>query len=68
MQEHHHTHPTPAAPRFRERRKNARKRDIVAHGVSAGQTNVVRGVEYLQSRGIETDIIKRVLLQLLKAG
>ncbi len=62
MQEHLHTHPTQAAPRFRERR------DIVAHGVSAGQTNVVRGVEYLQSRGIETDIIKRVLLQLLKAG
>ncbi len=53
------------APRVRERRKNLRKRGVVANGVIAGQANVVSGVEYLQSRGIEADIIKRVLLALL---
>ncbi len=65
MQEHLYTNAALEAPRFRERRKNLRKRGVVANGVIAGQANVVSGVEYLQSRGIEADIIKRVLLALL---
>ncbi len=54
----------PDAPAFKERRKDTRKRDIVARGIHAGRDNVLIGVEYLQSRGIEARIIRRVLLRL----
>lgn len=64
MQEYPHTNPA-GRPSFGERRRNLRKRDIVAKGVLAGQSNVIAGVEYLKSRGIEADIIARVLLRLL---
>lgn len=51
-----------------ERRKNYRKRDIVAYGVSIGRFSVISGLEYLQAREIDADTIKRVLLDMLKAG
>lgn len=57
--------PLPAPRPQAERRKNTRQRDVVARGVAAGDTNVLAGVEYLQSRGIDAQIIQRVLLQLL---
>jgi hypothetical protein len=53
------------APEFVERRKNTGKRHTVAYGIVAGQNNVVAGVEYLQSRNVESHIIHRVILQLL---
>jgi hypothetical protein len=65
MQEHHHTDATMEALHPRERRQNLRKRNIVEYGVLVGEINLISGVEYLQSRGIEAEIIERVLLDLL---
>ena len=57
--------PAPAVPRLQERRNNLKKRNIVERGISAGQVNVIAGVEYLQSRDIEAGITLRVLCALL---
>ena len=65
MQEHVHSQSAPDTPGFRERRKDTRKRDVVARGAHAGRDNVLSGVEYLQARGIEAHIIRRVLMRLL---
>lgn len=65
MQKHSHTDATVEALPPKERRKNIRKRIIVEYGVSLGEINLVSGVEYLQSHGIEAHIIERVLLELL---
>lgn len=64
LQERNYTFAPHAMPFFRERRKDARKRDMVARGRHAARNNLVSGVEYLQARGIEGHIIRRVLLQL----
>ncbi len=64
MQVHRHLNSTLDVPPGRERRSDTHKRDIVARGIHAGRDNVLIGVEYLQSRGIEARIIRRVLLRL----
>ena len=64
MQKHDITFDALDGPARRERRKDARKRDIVARGTVAGRVNLLCGVEFLQFRGIEAHIIRRVLLQL----
>ena len=56
---------TPEALRLKERRNDVEKRSIVERGVSAGQLNLIAGVEYLQSRDIEAGITMRVLCALL---
>ena len=48
-----------------ERRKNIRQRDIVSYGMIAGQDNVIAGVEYLRARGVEAQIIERVVQRML---
>lgn len=65
MQEYSHTNAAVKAIRLNERRQNIRKRNIVEHGVLMAEISLISGVEYLQSHGIEADIIKRVLLELL---
>jgi hypothetical protein len=68
MQEYTQIDATANLLRLKERRNNARKRDIVEFGVSVGQCNLISGVEYLQSRGIEANIILRVLCELLASA
>jgi hypothetical protein len=65
MQEHSKTDAImdPRSPK--ERRKDIRKRQIVEFGVLIGDTNLISGVEYLQSQGVEAHIIERVLLESL---
>jgi hypothetical protein len=65
MQEHSQHEIARQVPRLPERRRNRRKRSIVDSGISVGQENLISGVEYLQSRGIEASIVTRVLLALL---
>jgi hypothetical protein len=65
MQEHSHSATGMQAPRLKDRRRNSGKRARVDQGISAGRENLVAGAEYLHSRGIEPEIIRRVLLALL---
>ena len=65
MQEHSQTDATMDARSPKERRKDIRKRKIVEYGVLIGDTNLISGVEYLQSQGVEAHIIQRVLLESL---
>ncbi len=65
MQEHFHIANGMQAPRLKDRRRNSGKRACVDQGVSVGRENLVAGAEYLHSRGIEPEIIRRVLLALL---
>jgi hypothetical protein len=52
-------------PARRARRNDTRKRDIVARGAVAGRDNLLSGVEDLQSHGVEAQMIRRVLHELL---
>jgi hypothetical protein len=65
MQEHSKTDAIMDARSPKERRKDIRKRQIVEFGVLIGDTNLISGVEYLQSQGVEAHIIERVLLESL---
>jgi hypothetical protein len=65
MQEHSQTDTPVDALHPKERRNNLRKRKIVEFGVLIGDMNLISGVEYLQSHGVEAHIIERVLLESL---
>lgn len=51
----------PAEPTYE--RRDARRRDIVNHGISVQESrNTMSAVEYLKSHDIEAQVIERVLL------
>jgi len=49
----------------KERRRNSEKRQLVENGVSIAHHSVISGAEYLLSRDIDPQIVKRVLLESL---
>jgi hypothetical protein len=67
MQQLSHSETGAQAPRLKDRRRNSGKRVLVDHGITVGRDNLVAGAEYLDSRGIEPAIVRRVLLALLAA-
>lgn len=65
MQQISHIETGTQAPRLKDRRRNSGKRALVEHGIGVGRENLIAGAEYLDARGIEPEIIRRVLLALL---
>lgn len=49
----------------KERRRNSEQRQVVENGLSIAHHSVISGVEYLLSRDIDPQIVKRVLLESL---
>ena len=47
----------------KERRRNSETRQVVENGLSIAHHSVISGVEYLLSRDIDPQIVKRVLME-----